>query len=167
MKKILVAIVLILLLFFGWKQYRHFYKVDDIVFTVWKTTTGYCYITPYIYLGFSAPEDNFIKASNVTLIDIFVKDKSTLIIFNDEYNVGAVNEVECHFTKLKCIHCPTPERMEWKRDSEISLSEIEQYFKQREIWGEEWEMCEKTMPHILLDIRYMNVSTHEAPSVLP
>lgn len=159
MKKALIAIIIMLLSFFIWKQYRHFYRVDNIVFTVWKTSTGYCYITPYMYFGVFIPQDNFIKVSNAANTHIYVKDASTLVVFNQEYNNGAQNDIECHFTKFKCLYLPPPQHLEFRNELELSESKIEEYFKNEQLWKEKWEICEKTMSGISLDIRNMNVST--------
>lgn len=151
MKKVLLALITILLLFYSWKQYRHFYKVDDIVFTVWKTTKGYCYITPYIYLGINLPKDNYIKVSNLDYTNIYIDDNTTLYLYNDG------SKVECQFTRFKCIYSPPPE-IGAKKISDITEEKLEEYTKREQLWSEKWNMCEKTMSSILLDIRYMNVS---------
>lgn len=99
-------IVLSLILFvFVYSQYRYFYKVDDVTFTVWKKWGGYCYITPYRYWGLSAPENDYIKARNVGKVHIFINNRdSSLLIFNYSSHDVYSNDIECVFSNFKFQH---------------------------------------------------------------
>ena len=50
--KMAKASIVVITLIFIFLQYRHFYQINAITFTVWKKWGGKCYITPYPYLGF-------------------------------------------------------------------------------------------------------------------
>jgi len=83
------VIILIPLLFLKILQYRHFYEVDNITFTFWKTKYG-CYIMPYKYLGITIPKNNYMRAANTGGVIIYIGDESTLYIFpNHTYYLGA------------------------------------------------------------------------------
>ncbi len=142
-------IVLSLILFvFVYSQYRYFYKVDDVTFTVWKKWGGYCYITPYIYLGLTAPKDDYIKARNVGAVHIFINNKdSSLLIFNYIRNDCYTNEIECVFSNFKYQH-----------------------FKVKSNTGEDimdWEMklgeYRDSLSYIDIDIMFMKVWIKEMP----
>ena len=108
MKKFLIFVVSVILsivvLILISSQYRHFYQVDNMTFTVWKKWGGYCYVTPYRYWGLFTPERNYIKMSNVGNVNVYLDKNSTLLIFNESTNDGATNDVECHLQTYKFKH---------------------------------------------------------------
>lgn len=105
MKKLSFIILSIILLIFVYMEYRQFYRVDDMTFTVWRKYGGYCYITPYRYWGLSAPENDYIKARNVGAVHIFINNKdSSLLIFNYLINDCYSNDIECVFQNFKHQH---------------------------------------------------------------
>lgn len=117
MKKFLIIISIIFLLIFGVIQYRHFYRVDGLTFTVWKQWNGFCYITPYRYWGLSAPKNDYIKASNVSDILIYVGADTTLSVFT---HYIYADSIICNFRNYK-HHFFSPDRTsldsihEWER----------------------------------------------------
>lgn len=149
MKKLLFFVICIILLAFIWKQYRHFYQVDDVTFTAWKTSEGYCYITPYKYWGVSPPKNNYIKLSNVGYINIFIDKDSTLLIFNDYFYLKN-NNVECKFNDYKYKH--------FGLDSLSSMKET----KLHEIKRKEHK---RYLPYIEMDVGYMKVETQNSSHI--
>ena len=94
--------LIILTVFF---QYRHFYKIENIVFTFWKTRNG-CYIMPYKYCGLTIPKDNYLKTVNIGGILIFIDEDSTLYIFpNNIYELGA-KTIECKLSSYNYKYYP-------------------------------------------------------------
>lgn len=107
-KKFLIFIMSVALsigiVVFFFCQFRHFYQVDNMTFTVWKKWGGYCYVTPYRYWGLFTPRGDYIKMPNVGNINIYIDNDSTLLIFNESTNDGICNDVECHFYTYKFKH---------------------------------------------------------------
>lgn len=107
-KKFLIFIMSVALsigaVVFFFCQFRHFYQVDNMTFTVWKKWGGYCYVTPYRYWGLFTPKRDYIKMSNVGNINIYLDKDSTLLIFNESTNDGICNDVECHLHTYKFKH---------------------------------------------------------------
>lgn len=107
-KKLFILIMLVVLsigtLVFSFCQFRYFYRVDNMTFTVWKKLGGYCYVLPYRYWGLFSPVKDYIKMSNVGNINIYLDKDSTLLIFNEPTNDGICNDVECHFQTYKFKH---------------------------------------------------------------
>jgi hypothetical protein len=92
-------------------QYRHFYDVDDMTFTFWKTGNG-CYITPYKYKKITIPKDNYMRASNVGGAIIFIGKDSTLYIFPEfTYECGA-DTIECNLSSYKYKYFPKINELE-------------------------------------------------------
>jgi hypothetical protein len=84
---------------------RYFYKVGDMDFTFWKTTKG-CYIMPYKYLGRTIPKNNYMIASNVGGVIIYIGENSTLYIFPSfTYKLGA-GSIEVNLTSYKYEYFP-------------------------------------------------------------
>ena len=127
-----------MLLIFIWTQYRHFYQVDNITFTIWKQFGGDCYITPYRYWWFSTPKKDYIKTSNVGGVLIHINEDSTLIIFNNCY---INDDVKCHFTNYK-NQCNSPDPSNYE---EIKA------------WNEKRNSYRDSLPFIEIDVREMNV----------
>jgi len=144
MRKILIIILFIILSIFIWTQYRHFYRVADLTFTVWKRTDGYCYITPYAYWGFSSPKDDYIRASNIGQIDIYIDNDSTLLVFNSYHHLEYKNEIECYLRKYKYRHF---EASPSYNDKSWELKRIK---------------YRNNLPFIEINIREMNVSTNNS-----
>lgn len=140
MKKITIILSSIILLFFVWTEYRHFYEIDNVTFTVWKRLGGKCYITPYKYWGLTAPKKDYIIAPNLGSIAIFIDKDSTLIIFDEDL---LKNTIECHFINYKYRYIPYSQEL----DSIKSQAK-----RQREY--------EKTMPHIYINLEETYVSSH-------
>jgi len=107
-KKYLCTIVFLLVplfIYFIFFQYRHFYKVNDIFFTFWKTRNG-CYIMPYKYYGVKKPKDNYIKASNLGGVVIFIGEETKLYIFPTYiYELGA-NKLTVNLSSFKYDYFP-------------------------------------------------------------
>jgi surface polysaccharide O-acyltransferase-like enzyme len=97
-KKLLLIVLCIVISLFFLFQYRHFYEVNDITFTIWKTKNG-CYITPYRYLGLTLPQNDYIKTGNLGEVLIAIDKDTTLLIFNDCYTDGI--SVECVLSKYR------------------------------------------------------------------
>jgi hypothetical protein len=141
-KKLVVAIVYVAVSLFICFHYRHFYKVNDITFTICKTKNG-CYITPYIYLGLTSPKNDYIKTGNFGRVLIAIEKDSTLLIFNDCYTDGI--PVECMLSKYKYQYFSPdlPER---------TLENVDLFYARRK------KCYELKLPLISMDIREMSVA---------
>ena len=97
----LVPIIILLLTFVVWTQQRHFYTVQDITFTVWKTWGGNAYITPYKYRRlFVRPRENYIRTSNLSLVRIYIGKDNKLYIFSDHFTEAmTLNTIEINLKK--------------------------------------------------------------------
>ena len=148
MKKLLIILGCIVLSIFIWNQYRHFYHVGNMTFTVWKKYGGYCYITPYKYWGISAPKKDYIKLSNIADIDIYIDKDSTLLIFNDYlYLKYPDNKVECNFSTFKYKH--------FMLDSLSSIENTKLHELERIIYKRKY-------PFIYIDIRHMKTEIQDS-----
>ncbi len=85
-----------------WKQYRHFYKVNDITFTVWKQWGGDCYITPYPYIGITSPKKNYIKTTNSAEFFMYISPDS-LFIFS---YLTSKDKLDCNLPNYKYQEYP-------------------------------------------------------------
>lgn len=149
MKKLLILILTIVLLIFTWKQYRHFYQVGDVTFTVWKRPGGYCYITPYRYWGLSIPKENYIKAANLGEVNFYIDKSSTLLIFNEHSAIGCPdNSIECHFDKYNY------------KQFELSSTALEEDIK---LWETKRRNLRDRLPFFEIDIRWMNAEIGNIP----
>ena len=138
------ASIVVITLIFIFLQYRHFYQINAITFTVWKKWEGKCYITPYPYLGFYTPQQNYIQMSNLGEIDIFIDQDSTLLIFNEEWGEGALNNVKCYFPNYKYKHFYL-DSLSTKEETKTFLIERAKY--------------RKTLPSIFISAKSMWVET--------
>jgi len=77
----LFPVIILLLLVVVFHQHRHFHQVGDMVFTFWRTSSGYTYIMPYRYMGLIPPRDNYMKTVNTAGIFIVIGEGSMLYIF--------------------------------------------------------------------------------------
>ena len=93
------------LLVFIYTQYRNFYTVNDVTFTVWKRYGGYCYIMPYRYLGVTKPKSDYIIASNIGAICVYIDKDSTLIIYDDAYRERGI---KCNTASSKWNYVEEP-----------------------------------------------------------
>lgn len=125
--KIGIFILFLFLLFIINGLYRHFYKIGDIDFTFWKTGKG-CYITPYKYWGITPPEENYMKASNLGGVVIFVGEDTTLYIFPEftYYGYGS-DSIECNFSFYKYRYFPYINEIEHIE----YIKEISDYYKNK------------------------------------
>jgi hypothetical protein len=94
--------VLLLFIFF---QYRHFYRVGDMDFTFWKTGNG-CYIIPYRYWGLTIPKTNYMRASNLAGVVIFIGEESKLYIFPEITYVVGGDTIEMNLSSYKYEYYP-------------------------------------------------------------
>jgi len=98
-------------------QYRHFFKVEDKVFTVW-TTLGSSYIMPYKYLRLTKPKTNYIKIADTGGVIIYIGEESMLYIFPTyNYAVQGVNIFEINLPSYKNEYFPYINEIENKRAS--------------------------------------------------
>ena len=98
-----IIIILFLIIFIF--QYRHYYKVDNIIFTFWKTKNG-CYIMPYKYFGMTIPKNNYMIASNIGGIIIYIGKDSTLHIFPTYTYERGASTIEINLTSYKFEYYP-------------------------------------------------------------
>ena len=122
--RMLFIVIILLLLIVSLFQYRHFYKVGDMVFTFWKTGNG-CYIMPYKYLGLIIPKNNYMKASNLGGIVIFIGEESTLHIFPEMIYERGADKIECNLPSYKYEYYPYVREIE----SVLAFNEKIAYFK--------------------------------------
>ena len=98
------CLFLVIILIFVWialSQYRHFYNVGNMTFTVWKTGNGYCYITPYKYWSVTIPNTNYIRVPNLGGVNIFILKDSTLVIFQEFIYEKGTEFTECVLSDYK------------------------------------------------------------------
>jgi hypothetical protein len=83
---------------------RHYYKIEDTIFTFLKTR-DYCYIMPYKYEKTTIPEKDYIKTASAGAITIFIGEDSTLYIFSNFSYYRDANTIECNLIsyKYKCF----------------------------------------------------------------
>jgi hypothetical protein len=94
--------------------YKHFYKVGNMEFTFWKTKNG-CYIMPYKYTGLTIPKNDYMIASSIGGVVIFIGEGSTLYIFpNYTYERGA-ETIEINLTSYKFEYFPYINEIDAKR----------------------------------------------------
>ncbi len=141
MKKLIIIASIICCLLTALFQYRNFYKVNNLVFTVWKSNKG-CYITPYCFLGFSIPQKDYIHLSNNGNILIYMNKDSSFLIFDD----CMTDSIECSL-KTYNFHLI--------RRNDQSLETLHQ-------WEAQIDSCKnKGLSYINIDVRNMKVDTRE------
>ena len=84
-KKFFITIMVLAMFVFVWSQFRHFYIVNNVSFTVWKRVGGYCYVIPGRYYSLKKPKKDYIRVSNVGSLLICLKNDSSLVLFNNRY----------------------------------------------------------------------------------
>jgi hypothetical protein len=138
---------IILFVLVGFYQYRHFYTVENITFTCWKSKKE-CYITPYRYLGIFPPKKNYIKASNTGAVQIFIDNNTKFFIFNDWIHDNTSNEVYCNF-----------ENFDYEQISGCDTNFLTDFYA----WERKRKYYEDSLklPYIDIDIKYMNMRVRE------
>jgi hypothetical protein len=96
---VIVFVLMIFVLLISQYHSSHFYKVNNITFTVWKKTWSSVYITPYKYKGFFHPKQDYIETSACDFLTICLENDSSLIIFNSGYEANRF--IKCNFTNYK------------------------------------------------------------------
>jgi len=122
---------------------------------VWKTQNG-CYIIPYRYFGLFLPQKDYVNISNVGSLTIFIKDKSTLLIFYDRTDDG-----------LKTINCNI-KRFDYQEFLPIGYKKgnggivlpdkIENYFEMDSILQAKRKQCIDSFPFISISAGTMSVN---------
>ena len=93
---------------------KHFYRVGSMDFTFWRTTNG-TYITPYRYKGLTFPKNDYMIASNLGGVIIYIGEDSTLYIFPSvTYEQGA-KTIEINLTSYKYEYFPYINEIDAKR----------------------------------------------------
>ena len=76
MKKLLISLVVIALIFIWVLEKRKFYPIGNGSYvTVWKTVPGVCYIIPNKYYGLMKPTANFIETTNDNYLVLFFSEE--------------------------------------------------------------------------------------------
>lgn len=122
--------------------YRNFYIINEVEFTVWKTSNGCCYITPYKYWGVLPPKDNYLRISNIGSADIFICKGKTLCVFIDPHSDCATDAI----CKLKSC-----------RYYSYSATGDEEELKRCIDFEEEWEKYQSIYPYLAIDARYRQI----------
>lgn len=122
--------------------YRNFYIINEVEFTVWKTSNGCCYITPYKYWGVLPPKDNYLRISNIGSADIFICKGKTLCVFIDPHSDCATDAI----CKLKSC-----------RYYSYSATGDEEELKGCIDFEEEWEKYQSIYPYLAIDARYRQI----------
>lgn len=122
--------------------YRNFYIINEVEFTVWKTSNGCCYITPYKYWGVLPPKDNYLRISNIGSADIFICKGKTLCVFIDPHSDCATDAI----CKLKSC-----------RYYSYSAMGDEEELKRCIDFEEEWEKYQSIYPYLAIDARYRQI----------
>lgn len=123
---------------FVWSQFRHFYIVNNISFTVWKRVGGYCYVIPGRYYSLKKPKKDYIRVSNVGSLLICLKNDSSLVLFNNRYIDN--DSVYINFKNYK---------FEYYSPNSRSIDEIKK-------WDEMRSVNRRNLPFLEVDIREMS-----------
>ena len=128
-KKFFITIMVLAMFVFVWSQFRHFYIVNNISFTVWKRVGGYCYVKP---------KKDYIRVSNVGSLLICLKNDSSLVLFNNRYIDN--DSVYINFKNYK---------FEYYSPNSRSIDEIKK-------WDEMRSVNRRNLPFLEVDIREMS-----------
>jgi hypothetical protein len=123
---------------FIWSQFRHFYIVNNVSFTVWKRVGGYCYVIPGRYYSLKKPKKDYIRVSNVGSLLICLKNDSSLVLFNNRYIDN--DSVYINFKNYK---------FEYYSPNSRSIDEIKK-------WDEMRNVNRRNLPFLEVDIREMS-----------
>lgn len=126
--------------------YRNFYIINEVVFTVWKTCNGCCYITPYKYWGVLPPKDNYLRISNIGSADIFICKGKTLCVFIDPHSDRATDAI-CKLKSCKYYS--------------YSTTGDEEELKRCIAFEEEWKKYQSIYPCIAINARYRQIGINE------
>lgn len=137
-KKFFITIMVLAMFVFVWSQFRHFYIVNNISFTVWKRVGGYCYVMPGRYYSLKKPKKDYIRVSNVGSLLICLKNDSSLVLFNNRYIDN--DSVYINFKNYK---------FEYYSPNSRSIDEIKK-------WDEMREVNRRNLPFLEVDIREMS-----------
>lgn len=137
-KKFFITIMVFAMFVFVWSQFRHFYIVNNISFTVWKRVGGYCYVIPGRYYSLKKPKKDYIRVSNVGSLLICLKNDSSLVLFNNRYIDN--DSVYINFKNYK---------FEYYSPNSRSIDEIKK-------WDEMRSVNRRNLPFLEVDIREMS-----------
>ena len=137
-KKFFITIMVLAMFVFVWSQFRHFYIVNNISFTVWKRVGGYCYVIPGRYYSLKKPKKDYIRVSNVGSLLICLKNDSSLVLFNNRYIDN--DSVYINFKNYK---------FEYYSPNSRSIDEIKK-------WDEMRSVKRRNLPFLEVDIREMS-----------
>ncbi|MBP8763541.1 hypothetical protein SDC9_155184 [bioreactor metagenome] len=137
-KKFFITIMVLAMFVFVWSQFRHFYIVNNISFTVWKRVGGYCYVIPGRYYSLKKPKKDYIRVSNVGSLLICLKNDSSLVLFNNRYIDN--DSVYINFKNYK---------FEYYSPNSRSIDEIKK-------WDEMRSVNRRNLPFLEVDIREMS-----------
>ena len=99
---VIVSILMIFVLLFSLFPYeKHYYKVNNITFTLYIKFGGKCYIMPYEYTGIFAPNQDYIEINKTDNILICIEKDSYFVIFEEQSQTGEPN-ITYHFNNYKC-----------------------------------------------------------------
>lgn len=137
-KKFFITLMVIAMFVFIWSQFRHFYIVNNVSFTVWKRVGGYCYVIPGRYYSLKKPKKDYIRVSNVGSLLICLKNDSSLVLFNNRYIDN--DSVYINFKNYK---------FEYYSPNSRSIDEIKK-------WDEMRNVNRRNLPFLEVDIREMS-----------
>ena len=137
-KKFFITIMVLAMFVLVWSQFRHFYIVNNISFTVWKRVGGYCYVIPGRYYSLKKPKKDYIRVSNVGSLLICLKNDSSLVLFNNRYIDN--DSVYINFKNYK---------FEYYSPNSRSIDEIKK-------WDEMRSVNRRNLPFLEVDIREMS-----------
>ena len=137
-KKFFITLMVIAMFVFVWSQFRHFYIVNNVSFTVWKRVGGYCYVIPGRYYSLKKPKKDYIRVSNVGSLLICLKNDSSLVLFNNRYIDN--DSVYINFKNYK---------FEYYSPNSRSIDEIKK-------WDEMRSVNRRNLPFLEVDIREMS-----------
>lgn len=159
--KFFVGLLVVTFLIFLLSQNRHFCKVANVTFTIFKTKNG-AYIVPYKYFGFFAPKEDYIRISNIGSLVIFVDD-ATMLIFNDKGYSKDGNWIEICLTNYKYQHFPPIASLEWENNMLLGEKSMEQHFDEIDLLAKKRKTCADNLPFINIDMRWMKISIQNPP----
>ena len=146
LKTFLLGFCMFALVLFRVFWYRNFYIINEVVFTVWKTCNGCCYITPYKYWGVLPQKDNYLRISNIGSADIFICKGKTLCVFIDPHSDRATDTI-CKLKSCKYYS--------------YSTTGEEEELKRCIAFEEEWKKYQSIYPCIAINARYRQIGINE------
>jgi hypothetical protein len=86
--------------------HKYFYRVGNMDFTFWRMRGRGTYIMPYKYTGTTIPENDYMIASNLSGVIIYIGEDSTLYIFPKHNPEGWAQAMVINLNSYKFEYFP-------------------------------------------------------------